>query len=353
MEPNSLSRVFHIDALRGVAILMMLQGHFIDTLLITEDRVGLVHAIWKFNRGLTAPVFFTTSGVIIVYLLIRKADIDYRKMRMKKAFWRALEVLMWGYILRFSIWPFILQGSLTNEFFRVDVLNCIGVGLLLLSLLYYVFSKINTNAFRLILLLIALGAFALHPWYIAQDYTSWPPAFRNYFTLAYGSVFTLFPFLGFMFAGGFIGSLYNVFYERNKLTFVLSLLCLGTFLIMYSSPALHALYLKTDIQLFIDITRDNWFIKMGFVLCIYGVFVAAEPLMARLKTLNQIGQYTLTIYVIHFFLLYGSVFGAGIDDILFEKRSLPAEAAIPGALLFVVFVTWLSLKYHKWKDAHF
>jgi surface polysaccharide O-acyltransferase-like enzyme len=166
-------------------------------------------------------------------------------------------------------------------------------------------------------------------------------------------VFTLFPFLGFMFAGGFIGSLYTIFYERNKLFFVLTLFSIGIFLITYSSPALHALFVKTDIQLLNDITRDNWFIKMGFVLCIYGVFVSAEPHMARLKTLNQIGQYTLTIYIVHFFLLYGSVFGTGIDDILFDKRSLPAEAAIPGALLFLVFVTWLSLKYHKWKEATF
>lgn len=353
MESNSLSRVFHIDTLRGVAILMMLQGHFIDTLLIDEDRVTIAHAVWKFCRGLTSPVFFTTSGVIIVHLLLRKKDVSYRQSRLKKSFWRALEVLMWAYVLRFSFWPFFLEGELTTEFWRVDVLNCIAVGLLLVGLFYFISNKIHDNLFRLMLLAVALAAFLLQPWYMALDYSAWPIPLSNYFSQANGSVFTLFPFLGFMFAGGFIGSLYTVLYERNKMVFVVGLLIFGIFLSTYSSPLFHELYVRTNINLFRQIIMDNWFIKLGFVLCLYAFFVFAEPLMAQLKTINLLGQYTLTVYIIHFFILYGAIFGLGIDDLLFKKRSLPAEYVIPCALIFVVLTGWLTLRYHKWKDAHF
>jgi uncharacterized membrane protein len=349
MEANSSSRVFHIDTLRGVAILMMLQGHLVDTFLVNEDRIGLAHGIWKFCRGLTAPVFFTTSGVIVVYLLVRKVDINYRSIRMKKAFWRGLEVLMWGYLLRFSFWPFFFNGEITQEFWRIDVLNCIGVGLIMLSTIFFISKHIHLSAFRIFLLILALSVFLFHPWYSVQDYTNWPPALRNYFTLKFGSVFTLFPFLGFLLVGGFIGSMYTILYERNKGLFVVGLIAIGI-LFFNSSPIFYWIYQQTDIILFKNITTYNWFIKLGMVLIIYAIFVSAEPLMAKLKTINLIGQHTLTVYIIHFFILFGSWFGLGLDDILFEKRSLPAEAVIPGALTFVILVSWLTLKYHKWKD---
>lgn len=352
MESNSSSRVFHIDTLRGVAILMMLQGHFVDTFLMNEDRIGPIHAVWKFCRGLTAPVFFTTSGVIVVYLLIRKVDFNYRSIRMKKAFWRGLEVLMWGYLLRFSFWPFFFNGELQKEFFRVDVLNCIGVGLLMLSAVFFISQHVNINVFRIFLFLIALSIFIFHPWYSVQDYTSWPPAFRNYFTLDYGSVFTLFPFLGFLLAGGFIGSLYTILYERNKVLFVIGLAMVGV-LFFNSSPIFFWLYQKTDITLFKNITTYNWFIKLGMVLLLYSIFVSAEPILARLKTINLIGQHTLTVYILHFFVLFGSWLGLGLDDIVFDKRSLPAEAVVPGALAFVILISWLTLKYHNWKEKRF
>ncbi|MEM6543164.1 MAG: acyltransferase family protein, partial [Bacteroidota bacterium] len=66
-------RLFFIDAMRAWAILMMLQGHFIDGLLdpIFRDPEHLAYSIWLYFRGITAPVFFTVSGFIFTYLLLR------------------------------------------------------------------------------------------------------------------------------------------------------------------------------------------------------------------------------------------------------------------------------------------
>ena len=64
-------RLYFIDAMRAWAILMMLQGHFIDGLLdpIFRDPSSMVYSTWKYFRGITAPVFFTVSGFIFTYLL--------------------------------------------------------------------------------------------------------------------------------------------------------------------------------------------------------------------------------------------------------------------------------------------
>jgi len=352
MKSQVSSRIYHIDALRGVAILMMLQGHFIYTLMQNEVRVGAIYEFWKFCRGLTAPVFFTTSGVILVYLLLRKPDPFYRKIRVKKAFWRGLELIMWGYLLRFNLWPFLMHGKQYKEFWRIDVLQCIGVGLILIALIYFLVSKLPDNFFRIALPLLAIAAFMFHPWYFIYDYSDWPPAIRNYFTREYGSVFKLLPFLGYVLLGAFLGSLYTALYEKRKILFIGGLLVLGLFLTYKSTWALEQLYFLTEIELFKQVGENNFgFWRIGQILIIYSVFMLAEPIMSRFRILNKLGQHTLTVYIIHFFILYGSVFGLGTDDILIEQKSLGPYAAIVGALMFVVSVSWLTLKYHQWKDS--
>lgn len=351
MKPIESPRVYHIDALRGVAILMMLQGHFINSLMQNEVRVGPLYEFWAFFRALTAPVFFTTSGVILVYLLLRKSTVSYRKLRIKKAFWRGLELIMWGYILRFNLWPFLAYGKVYNEFWRVDVLQCIGVGLILIASIYFFVSKLPDYFFRIMLLFLAMVVFMFYPWYHAYDYSAWPLAVRNYFTREYGSVFELFPFLGYVLVGAFLGSLYTTLYENRRTIFIGSLFAMGLFLAFKSSWTFQQLYYLTDIDLFRQAANNNFeFWRLGQIFFIYGIFMLAEPIIPRLKILNKLGQHTLTIYIIHFFILYGSVFRLGLDNFLIEAKSLGPYEAVIGAVIFLVSVSWLTIQYHQWKD---
>ena len=66
-------RLYFIDAMRAWAILMMLQGHFVDGLLdpVFKDATNTAYTTWRYFRGITAPVFFTVSGFIFTYLLLR------------------------------------------------------------------------------------------------------------------------------------------------------------------------------------------------------------------------------------------------------------------------------------------
>ena len=83
---NSKSRLFFLDAIRAWAILMMLQGHFIDGLLDNafRDNSNMLFATWKYFRGITAPVFFTVSGFIFTFLLIRSPQTGWSNPRVKK-----------------------------------------------------------------------------------------------------------------------------------------------------------------------------------------------------------------------------------------------------------------------------
>ena len=73
------NRLFFIDAIRAWAILMMLQGHFVDGLLDNSfrDNSNMVYTTWKYFRGITAPVFFTVSGFIFTFLLVKVPEKDF------------------------------------------------------------------------------------------------------------------------------------------------------------------------------------------------------------------------------------------------------------------------------------
>lgn len=52
-------RIVFIDAIRAYAILMMLQGHFIEKMLMRQyhDFENPIYNLWYFFRGITAPIF--------------------------------------------------------------------------------------------------------------------------------------------------------------------------------------------------------------------------------------------------------------------------------------------------------
>ena len=98
-------RLYFIDAVRAFAILMMLQGHFIDTLLAVEfrDPTNLAYSIWHYFRGITAPTFFTISGLIFTYLLLKTNNKAEENIRLKKGLSRGLMLIGIGYALRIPI----------------------------------------------------------------------------------------------------------------------------------------------------------------------------------------------------------------------------------------------------------
>ena len=75
-------RIVFLDVVRAFAILMMLQGHFVDTMLdpAYRDNSNWIYYSWSFMRGITAPVFFSVPVWVFTYLLTRKAK-AWRRMK--------------------------------------------------------------------------------------------------------------------------------------------------------------------------------------------------------------------------------------------------------------------------------
>ena len=347
---NKTARLFFIDAMRAWAILMMLQGHFVDGLLdnIFRDPENGVYAVWKYFRGITAPVFFTVSGFIFTYLLIRVPHKGFDNPRIMKGIRRGLQLLFIGYLLRLNFFG-LLKGQIYDAFYLVDVLHIIGLSILGIIAIYLLTQNRPKYLFPSVLLLTTLLLFAFEPVYKQWTFAFMPDALANYFTKVNGSVFTIIPWFGYTAFGAFSSVLFTRFRDYKHLYTVSIGICaaVGLSLIYYSSPFFMALAGLTGWGLFEAIYSNNYlFIRLGDVFVVFAVFMMFRQLLTG-RTILKIGQNTLSIYVIHFIILYGSFTGLGLYR--FFHHSLSPAIVIPGALIFMIVCSYAALQYERYE----
>ncbi|MGJ8550045.1 heparan-alpha-glucosaminide N-acetyltransferase domain-containing protein [Winogradskyella wichelsiae] len=343
----STNRLYFIDAVRAFAILMMLQGHFIDTLLEVSyrDHNYTAYRVWEYFRGITAPTFFTISGLIFSYLLIRAKQKGDIKQRIHKGLSRGLMLIGIGYLLRAPVFEWLI-GKFNNYFLVVDVLQCIGLSLILIVIIYRLVLK-KTLLFSIMMLILGLVIFILEPLYRHLELPQIPLVISNYLSKANGSIFNIIPWFGYVAFGAFISTLFYRYVERPKfkLAIVSSFFIVGILLIHFSSILFMLIYDVFGISIFKDIALYNYlFIRLGNVLVIFSIFYLAENYVKQ-PLILKIGQKTLSIYVIHFIIIYGSFTGLGLNQLI--GRTLEPWQAIIGAIIFLTVVCIISFYYGK------
>lgn len=349
-------RIVFIDVLRAFAILMMLQGHFVDTMLAPEyrDPENIVYASWFFMRGLTAPIFFFSTGLVFVYLLLKDGRPLGQNVRVQKGLRRGFFLIGLGYLLKFTF-PALLIGKVYPSFFVVDVLHCIGIALLLLVGSYAAQQKLRIPIWSL-LVSIGLFVFFINPEAERADWTWLPTILANYFTMAKGSVFTPVPWVGYTMFGGLLGYLLH---KRPQLAFThwmpLILAALGVILTLYSYNLLTALIEITTGGAYRLLLYGNYlFWRLGHVLIVVSLFMWVLHFFRYIPALiTKIGSETLTIYSVHYVILYGTWLGVGLSQ-LFYRSFTPWQSFI-GALLFEAFFIYLIYKIEivrAWVDKY-
>ena len=349
---QTTSRLIFIDIIRAFAICMMLEGHFIDGLLAPEyrDENNLFYATWHYIRGMTAPVFFTVSGFIFTYLLIKEqnpAKMGWNHVRVQKGVRRGINLIIIAYLLRANIFNLFTPGYTDMNVRRVDVLHCIGLSLLFL-IAFYLLTYRRKNRLRMSIMLLGTTfvAFFFEPIYSHLTYEYLPMALANYFTKENDSVFTIFPWFGYASLGGFMGFLFYKNRENPHLyrNMVIWYILLGVILITFpywmgkiaDTLQIHSLQL---------IAHGDYLIKrIGNVLLFFALFMILRHVLTS-PTLQKIGQNTLSIYVIHYIILYGSFTGMGLYR-YFHDQLTPWQAII-GAILFVIVTILITFLYMR------
>lgn len=326
---------------------MMLQGHFIDTLLnpVWRDSSYLAYNIWSYFRGVTAPTFFTISGLVFLYLLLKAKDKGTDNKRIKKGLTRGLMLLGIGYLLRisFSNW---LSGYFDTYFLVIDVLQCIGLSLIMLIGLYLLTQK-HVLVLAIVLFISGFLCFITEPLYRTITLENVPELFANYMTKANGSIFTILPWFGYVAYGGCLAILFYKYGQKKnfRLLTILGFFVLGFLLIHTSTYHLHLLSELTNIQLFQRSSDFNYlFTRLGDVFILFGVFYTFENYLKQ-SIITTIGEKTLSIYVVHFILIYGSFTGVGLKR--FWNKSLDPWEAVIGAIVFIIVVCIIVLNLGK------
>jgi hypothetical protein len=163
-----------------------------------------------------------------------------------------------------------------------------------------------------------------------------PEFFANYVSTQHGSVFTMLPWFGFMAFGGFIATLFYKYAHKPKfkLASIVLFVSSGLVLTFLSTWMLELLYEITGIELFYACSIYNYlFLRLGNVLIAFGIFYTLEQFLKH-SLITKIGAKTLSLYVVHFIILYGSFIGIGLNR--FYTNSLGPWQAIIGALLFMI-----------------
>ena len=327
-------RLHYLDALRGFAIIMMLQGHFVYSMLdlSTIDENHMVYEFWRYCRGFTAPLFFTISGWVICFLMVRNPQQGLKNPRIKKGLKRFLELLFWGYLVRLNL-PTLFSGKINSSFLKVDVLQIIGCGLLFIVVIYCLFYFLKKNI-RWVYLAIGVLIFITEPLYKEIEFKSLHIFFASYLTQANSGVFYLFPWLGYVSIGAFFGCnpTTNIVLKDIKASL---LVVLGLVLIYKSS--VFFIWIDSLIEnrtVFYDIAYNNYlFMRLGDVFLLVGIFMLLDKFL-RHKYWKFVGTKTLELYVVHYFILFGSLTGIGLQKLY--PKTLNSWEVILGSVLFIL-----------------
>jgi len=361
VSPTAVStpkiRLHFLDALRAFAILMMLQGHFVDTLLAPEyrDLGNPVFKIWTFMRGLTAPVFFTVTGIVFVFLLLKENKPLREHVRVRKGIRRAFFLVALAYVLKWNVFS-VLTLNFAPYHIAVDVLHVIGLALLALIGIYAL-HKVAGASYPVVSGLLGLVIFLVFPVVEQADWSHLPIVFQNFMTMKNGSTFTIFPWLGYTLIGGVIGSVAHYQTSWFKRWWAPAILLIAGLWLHFSSYTIFAninQILGWELsQLWLS--KQYLFWRFGHVLIVLSVFVFLEQVLKKgfHPLLLKIGSETLTVYSAHYVILYGTWFGIGLSQLW--KRSLTPEQTIIGVLLFEVFfillIAHIEKVRHVWYEA--
>ena len=326
---------------------MMLQGHFIDTLLDPVYRIegNPAYDVWSYFRGITAPTFFTISGLVFTYLLLKANAKGNDRPRIKKGLFRGLLLIFIGYSLRVNLVSWF-EGVFSPYFLVVDVLQCIGLSLIIIICLHTI-CKNHSYIFSIVLFSIGCLCFVTEPLYRNLVIDNLPLVIANYMTKVNGSVFTILPWFGYSAFGAFLSTVFfrHAHRTRFKIFSIVTFFVVGLLLMYCSTWFLLKLHALTNIELLKAKCRLQLPLY-PFGQRVYFVWrVLCFERFLKQSIIARIGEKTLSIYVIHFIILFGSFTGIGLKR--FYNQSLNPTEAIIGAILFIVVVCIMSFYYAR------
>ncbi len=340
--PAPQSRLQFIDAARSIAILLMLEGHFVSLTLAPQWHLvdHPVYQLWSYVRGMTAPLFFTMAGLVFAYLLSgAKEPCFFSMRRVQRGFIRAGELLVWGYLLQLNFKHLgdVIAGRFDPWSGAFHVLQCIGVGLLGLLALFGLLRRWGLYGLMVGYGLMGLGIFML--WVFLLNHHGYfpvgaPPWMQNPLKGPLAN-FPIAPWLSYTFYGAVVGVILRI---RQGVIPAWMVLTCG--LIIRGCGRWIDYGLSKIIGSSDAVIPTGFHLRVGECLIVIGVVIWLEKRFHPLPDwFLAVGRNTFPIYIGHAIILNGAAFGIGLHLFLTEVFN-PWQAAL-GALIFCGVCAWV------------
>lgn len=326
----------YLDWMRGLAVLIMIEAHVIDSWTRMADR----HA-WPFGwamilGGFGAPLFLFLAGVSVVLSASSKARrLGGQGLAARAVARRGLEIFLLAFLFRVQAW--ILGWGSPTGLLKVDILNIMGPSIVAAALLWgWGRSRKNQVAIYAVAM---LAMTLLTPVVRATALLDWlPNPIEAYLRPVRGlTTFAFLPWAGFVFAGAVLGVAIDQSRTRaSEARLNLVFLVAGAIIVVaaYAASLRPTLYPRSD---FWTSSPSFFFIRAGLmtmaVAIAYGWEAARAP---RWSPMQQFGRTSLFIYWIHVELVYGLI------SLPLHKR-LPLGGAWLAFCAFCVFMLLCSL----------
>jgi uncharacterized membrane protein len=332
-----------LDWMRGLAVVIMIQCHTFNSFVRLDLRDGGPYVYSQFVGGMAAPLFLFMAGMTTAFQmesLARREPVALRRWLVSLK--RAGYILGIAFLFRLTNYLGSMPNGSLQELTKVDILNCMGVGMAVFAASALFVDSGNRVRFSLV---TALAIAAAAPVMAHLPWGGVPRLLGEYLVPLSGrGQFPFFPcasYLGFGLAAGvMVKRAPEEGFDR-----LMQWSGLGGFVLVFAAQYLanlpYSIYRETSFW------ADNptlVLIRVGVILAIMaGAYVwTAYCAGAGWSWMQCLGRNSLMVYWVHVMMVYG-ILAKPI------KRTLSIPAAAAATLLVTSLMLALSAAWLWWK----
>jgi uncharacterized membrane protein len=351
-------RLAYIDWMRGLACVLMFQTHCYDSWLSPEARKSSLLAWSRLGGTLPAPLFVFLAGLsfALVTERLREKGID-RAAIAKQTILRGAEIFGMGLLFRVQEFALGYPWSPWTDLLRVDVLNILGLSMVLMGVLCWAAGSGDVAAARIRTMVAGLFAATVVAMATPPLWTTHRPKFLPWplesyingvhiFNQPQAWLFPLFPWSAFAFAGLAVGFFLFSDYAQRREGLAFAALGGAGILAVYLSM----LFDSSRIHLYS--VYDYWHSNPDFLLLRCGILLVILFLVYAwcrwgfaqkgFSPIIQLGKTSLLVYWVHIEFVYGRFS-------ILPKGQCSELKATGGLIVIFVAMVALSLLRTSWK----
>ena len=367
-SPAPKTRLGYIDWIRGLACLLMFQTHCYDSWLGGSARQSRFFMYSQLGGTFPAPLFLFVAGIsfALVTERLRQKNLPSGQIA-RTTILRGAEILGFGLLFRVQEFVISWGWAPTSDLLRVDILNTIGVSMMLMGLICWMVNvwirpgptadageaRQGLGGYHLAGLIVAASSTALlislltpllwTTW--RPDWLPWP--LESYINGVHNLgkpqawLFPIFPWTAFAFGGLAVGFLLQSAWMRaREVKGFMALGMVGVALVLFSRWLDGVAVKLYPVYDYWHTSPEFFLIRLGMLMLILcGTYAWCRWGAGQwgFSPLIQLGQASLLVYWVHIEFVYGrvSILPKHTQGIAGASGGL---AVIAGAMLALAYI---------------